>query len=330
MMKNQNQSKANRCQSIYDDISENHCFVQNENIVQYLVKPNEKNTNNEEKKLKTFDFTMDYKANPYHRLGKLLKNLCDEYVIQHERAPSGYEHWQARIKTKMRYRYTTMVKKINKIAVSGSSKRVSITHTHNINNYQYVTKDNTRIGEPICHNVILKGYIPIQYRMMTTMRPFQQNIIERCSVKCPWDCRTINVVYNTIGNVGKSKLVGYMRSHKLARPIPPQKDQRDILRMVCDCPVSNAYLIDLPRAMKKDKMWGLWSAIEIIKDGYAYDDRHKFKEKEFDVPHIWVFTNFLPEKDGQLLSDDRWKIWTIGPEYNLIPWMDKRWMYDSD
>lgn len=79
--------------------------------------------------------------------------------------------------------------------------------------------------------------------------------------------------------------------------------------MVCDMPTSTCYLIDLPRAMKKTNMVGLFSAIEEIKSGYAYDDRYKFVEKFFDCPNIWVFTNYIP--DSEYLSADRWKIWQI-------------------
>jgi hypothetical protein len=69
-------------------------------------------------------------------------------------------------------------------------------------------------------------------------------------------------------------------------------------------------MIDMPRAIKKDKLNGFYSAIESLKDGYAFDDRYKFVEKIFDSPCIWVFTNTYPDTD--LLSEDRWKFWHVG------------------
>lgn len=80
--------------------------------------------------------------------------------------------------------------------------------------------------------------------------------------------------------------------------------------------------MDMPRAMKKDKLGGMYSAIETIKDGYAWDDRYQFKEKAFDSPNIWIFTNTAPDMD--LLSRDRWKIWGVTTDtYELFPWKEE-------
>jgi len=59
------------------------------------------------------------------------------------------------------------------------------------------------------------------------------------------------------------------------------------------------------------------AAIEEIKNGYAYDDRYRFQEAMFEPPHVWVFTNTMP--DTKLLSLDRWKFWTITDDNRLQP-----------
>ena len=107
-----------------------------------------------------------------------------------------------------------------------------------------------------------------------------------------------------------------MRAHKLARVLPLCNDYKDILRMVCDLPTSNNYFIDMPRCIKKDKLFGFFSAIETIKDGYAYDDRYNFTEKIFDCPNIWIFTNKKP--DTKMLSVDRWQFWSVSDK-QLLP-----------
>ncbi len=93
-------------------------------------------------------------------------------------------------------------------------------------------------------------------------------------------------------------------------------DAKDILRMVCDTKTAKLYVFDMPRAMKKEKLNGFYSAIESIKDGYAYDDRYSFKEKVFDCPAIWIFSNMPPI--NEYLSVDRWKVWTISEGHELI------------
>ena len=102
-----------------------------------------------------------------------------------------------------------------------------------------------------------------------------------------------------------------------AKSPPFCNDFRDLMRMVCDMDETNCYLIDMPRAVSKDKLFQLYGAIEKIKDGYAYDDRYRFTEKYFNPPVVWVFTNRCP--DLGLLSLDRWKLWTIEND-ELIPY----------
>ncbi len=97
-----------------------------------------------------------------------------------------------------------------------------------------------------------------------------------------------------------------MRVHKLGFRVPFANDYRDIMRMVMDAPIKRCFLIDIPKALKKDKLFQMWAAIESIKDGYAYDDRYKFRESYFDCPQVFVFTNTLP--DPAMLTQDRWKI----------------------
>ena len=69
------------------------------------------------------------------------------------------------------------------------------------------------------------------------------------------------------------------------------------------------YIIDMPRAMKKDHLWELYAGIECIKNGYSYDKRYSFKSEYFDRPQIIVFTNTFPEVSA--MSADRWKVYRL-------------------
>jgi len=189
----------------------------------------------------------------------------------------------------------------------------SITSNENRDNDFYTSKEESRIDGP-WRDTDEKLYIPRQVREITTLYPWQQYIVDNYDV---WDTRTINIIIDARGNTGKSTLVSYMRAWKLAFKIPYCNDFRDILRMVCDVPIKRCYLIDMPRAIKKDKLFQLFSAIEEIKNGYAYDDRYQFKEKVFDCPNIWIFTNILPT--WELLSNDRWRVWEVDAAMNLTP-----------
>lgn len=176
----------------------------------------------------------------------------------------------------------------------------------------YQIKLDTRIEGPWKDDDVVI-YIPRQVRQINVLRPFQQTIIDNLS---DWDTRRINVVYDTTGCIGKSTLVGYCRAHQLARCLPTVTDCKDMMRMVCDMPTATSYIIDMPRSMNKERLGGFYSAIEMLKDGYAYDDRYSFKEKVFDSPNIWIFTNDLPNTG--YASRDRWKVWCISEDYKLL------------
>ena len=71
----------------------------------------------------------------------------------------------------------------------------------------------------------------------------------------------------------------------------------------------------MPRAFNKDKMHGIYTALETIKKGKVWDMRHSYKEWWFDSPRIWIFSNEYP--DERLLSRDRWKFWEITDDKTL-------------
>ena len=69
----------------------------------------------------------------------------------------------------------------------------------------------------------------------------------------------------------------------------------------------------MPRGMKKDRLGDFYSGIEVIKNGASYDKRYAPDKKRFNRPRIFVFTNTLPV--FELMSKDRWEIWTIQEDY---------------
>lgn len=77
--------------------------------------------------------------------------------------------------------------------------------------------------------------------------------------------------------------------------------------------------IDLPRAMNKDRLNGIYTAIEQIKKGKLYDMRYKYQEFWIDSPNIWVYQNV--DVDLDYLSRDRWKCWSINGNFELVDYV---------
>lgn len=266
-----------------------------------------------------FDFscatTLEHYRNTMEQIKESLKKFCKSGTFQLETGKTGYVHFQGRISLKEKARLSKTVKLFHNEECLKTA-HVSITSKENHDNVDYVTKEYTRTDGPWSILDDTPGqYVPRQIREIQKLYPWQEDVIKSLSI---WDKRNINVLIDTVGNTGKSTLIGWIRAFKLGTKLPYSNDYKDIMQMVCNLPTSNAYLFDFPRCMDKDKLTGFYGAIEEIKNGYAYDMRYHFKEKNFDCPVVWIFTNTVPDKTK--LSDDRWKLWEI-KDMKLIPFI---------
>lgn len=246
-----------------------------------------------------------------------LKPIAKHYVFQLERGDvHGYMHYQGRISLikKRRAKEKHIV-----LALFKTWKPNYLEPTTNEckGDVFYATKEDTRVEGP-WSDKDEQIYVPRQVRDIEGLRPWQQYIVDDAKV---WDKRHINILYDTTGNNGKSILKTYVGVYKIGRAIPFTNDYKDMMRIVMDTTKKPLYIIDIPRALKKDSMYNFFSAIETLKDGYAYDDRYSFREEYFDCPNIWVFMNTIPDID--MLSHDRWRFWKINDKQELTKYVNE-------
>jgi hypothetical protein len=176
--------------------------------------------------------------------------------------------------------------------------------------FDYVMKDDTRIDGPWKDSDL---EVPRQLREISNLYPWQEAMKDRLGT---WDPRCIDVIIDEGGNNGKSIFALYCMVHGIAEKLPFMRSYRDIMRMVCCVGAKPAYIIDIPRAINKDRLYEMWGAIESIKNGIAYDDRYEYKRIVFDSPRVLVIMNTVP--DATLMSADRWKIWGISSSKELV------------
>jgi hypothetical protein len=136
-----------------------------------------------------------------------------------------------------------------------------------------------------------------------------------------FDSRNINLVYDKRGNQGKSTIAALCELYGNGLDLPPVNDAEKLVQSLCDICISknlrnpSPVFIDMPRAMDKSRLHGIYTAIEQIKKGKLYDVRHSYRDWWIDSPQLWVFTNIEP--DLELLSRDRWIVWTVDDTKNL-------------
>lgn len=230
-----------------------------------------------------------------------LRNISKKFCFQLEKGEKkGKNHWQGRISLKEKKRQAQVVVLFNTLF---KKFHISRTSANNKDNDFYVCKEETRLEGPYKDTDI---EVPRDVKKMIKLLPWQKKLKKTLSTE---EDRIIDVIIDLEGNSGKTSFTRYMMVHHGGKLLPMCNDYKDILRMVMCIGKKDLYFIDMPRAMNKEKLYQFYSAIETIKGGYAYDDRYEFKDMIFDPPRICIFTNKKP--DLKLLSQDRWRLWTI-------------------
>lgn len=269
-----------------------------------------------------YDFTINVdEFNITENIKIWLDLIAKKWVFQAEEV--SHKHYQGRLSLKKKSRWHNIENPFKAhFSVSSSNSLIDDDQSKGKNfKFSYVMKSESRVEGPWSNETDIDTYVPRQYRNID-LRPWQKLLLEKAEA---FNDRHINLIYDPIGNKGKSVIAHYARLHMNGIVVPCVNDQERLVATCCNICMSknlrspNPLFIDMPRAMGKDRLYGLYSAVEQIKSGYLFDLRNKYKDWDIDSPNIWVFSNKLPE--GGILSADRWKIWYITDDMDeLLPY----------
>ena len=242
-----------------------------------------------------------------------LQRLFKKWVFQREIAPTtGRSHFQGRGSLFKKKRFVELCALLNETDLKGMDVSESSNNSKVLEVF-YSMKDDTRAEGPWDNRMAGPVYVPRQYYgMELCLRDWQ---LEIRNSRLNFNSRTINYIYDPTGGLGKTTVAAVCSLHDKGIRLPPINDAQLLLATVCDILTARderkpgCLFIDLPRYMKKDKMYGIYSAIEEIKNGHVYDLRYAYKEWWFDSPPVWVFSNVEPVTEA--MSMDRWRIWQI-------------------
>lgn len=260
-----------------------------------------------------FDITISSdKIKTYTEVIEIFQRHCTKWCFQQEKGhDTGYIHWQCRVNLKIRIRPTT-----KKFPFCGHFTP-TCSKTFITEDDFYVMKEDTRIDGPWRSDTYVAETRQLKEFKEMTLRGYQQEILNW--VNKP-DNRIIDVIYDKIGNLGKSLFCEYLEYIGAAEEVPSYRSMEDIMAWVASRPIRKMYCFDMPRGMKKDKLAEFYSGIEIIKNGVAFDKRYSASKLRFDRPRVVIFTNTLP--NFELMSADRWKVHEVTKLYNLKPYED--------
>ena len=269
-----------------------------------------------ENQITGYDITVSCNEYDIQNLKKQLSEWCKKWVFQRERGEeTGFEHFQCRVHLMKKKRFAEVKKLVaSGVLIKGNWSPTSAT-VHEGANFNYVMKADTRIEGPWTDQEFTEP-MPLTRQLKKFMKdqfyPWQEQVMRMCN---ELDDRTIKLIYDVHGNAGKSIFSEYLEYKEMAFELPPLRSMQDIMA-VCMCvPVSKVYIVDMPKAMKKDKLAELYSGLECLKNGKMYDIRYSYKRRRIDRPQIIVFTNMLPNWD--LMVVDRWEVWEMDPNKTL-------------
>jgi len=219
----------------------------------------------------------------------VLSRCCERFAYGREFAPTtGAPHLQIRGILRAPADADLL------LTLSGLGFR-NITPTH-VKNFDYIYKS----GDYYCSWEIDRPefHLP-KYPWQTELEGLSRND------------RTVEIVWDSDGNSGKTLFGRMMQAEHKALYIPPVARSVDIASIVLSNPTYHWYILDLPRAFPLDQS-DFWCGVEQLKNGFIYDVRYQFKSKDLGLcPRVTVMTNHLTKRTLAFLSQDRYSVYTL-------------------
>lgn len=200
--------------------------------------------------------------------------------------------------------------------LSGVKKTIGINKIHlepsykgRLANIRYCTKE-----EDIVRNDFpsIQQYRGQDLPQETCLYPWQRSILE-IILKPKTNNRKILWIYEPSGNTGKSMFGKYLEFHNKDVCYTRISKSADILTSASL--EYTTYYFDFPRVL--GPTFCPFTALECILDGVVDDCKLKKTPRKlrFMPPWVIVVSNFIPDK--KLLSEDRWRIFTITDKLQL-------------
>lgn len=205
-----------------------------------------------------------------------------KWIIGKETGRNGYEHWQIRCKVSRQNFFDHVHAEAPFFAIYKAQDEWKYERKEH---HYTSSEDNTEI-------------LKIRYGV-----PKENQIKILKAVEKQGD-RNVHVIYDKMGNHGKSWLTIYLYEHGRALVVPRASSTAEKLSAyICSSYDNEQFIIiDIPRSRKITEE--LYECIEEVKDGLVFDHRYAGKCRNIRGVKIIVFTN--SKINIHALSYDRW------------------------
>jgi hypothetical protein len=270
-----------------------------------------------------WDVTIPNKDNTYSidDIQKYCRKWAKKWVFQVEAYKDGSKHYQIRLHLKVKRNGSALLNVLKTEDALIGNWTVTTKGVHLNNNFNYVMKPE-RISGPYSDKDKRMTWQLKEFMNKGIHYPYHQQILKEIKRK---EWRTIDLIYCPQGSKSKTIFCEYLEYNNLAVDIPPYRQMEDLMAWGL-CEIDNddvtdwyddpkAFVFDMPRGMKKDKLGEFYAGIESFKDGRFYDKRYSARKEQIGRPRIYIFTNTLPV--FELMSIDRWNIWELDGDLTL-------------
>lgn len=245
-----------------------------------------------------------------------LKEYCKEYIFQCEIGKCGTPHIQGYLNLIKKMRLTAIKKTFGSAihweTMKGTKEQAS----------KYCVKLDSKdphVKDPFCFGMDIPTpkAIYVNEIAIKDFYPWQKKVLEMMVLKP--DNRTINVVYDPAGCAGKTILCkAALDFNGFTCGGGSAKDIACFVALLSEKHNLNeitTFFFNFARDQEKIP----YKSIEAVKDGLVFSPKYESCTIRFNNPHIWLMTNNL--LDWSKLTNDRWKIWAINSNKELISYV---------
>lgn len=219
------------------------------------------------------------------------QTLVERFCFQEEVGENGTPHLQGYIEFKKKVRPKNLL-----------SDKIHWEKCRNVKaSIDYCQKSDTATGKQYFFNMKKKRVL----KLINPDRAWEQEILD--IIKTEPDERTIYWYYSFEGNVGKTSFCKYLTVKHGALPLSGKG--ADVRNGIVEYYKANKdfpeiVIVPIPRSYNTEYL--SYEALENIKDMYFYSDKYKGGAICGPCPHLFVFSNELPELCK--CSKDRWVV----------------------
>ena len=152
-----------------------------------------------------------------------------------------------------------------------------------------------------------------QFPGATTLRPWQQEIVDKVSVDIvPFSGaeRIVNWYHEDVGNVGKSFMSHFLSVHHNAIRLNGCNKKDDMLHILMSKmnPRIKVVVFDVPRStsLRDDLKYDIYEVMEQLCDGHISSGKYESNSMPIQPVHIVVLSNSKPRSGS--MSADRWNL----------------------